>query len=258
MKQINDIAGLAVALLTLAGVLWALVRFANRPRLFCGVPPSTEEARAKGISPKKIGTAAVAGAFRHRHRALARRLWGGRRKRTLSRRDRTRCRDPLRCRSLKRRADGTVGLPILVVNQGGRAAASYTANVAVYDEQYRPGLHLLDLFTEGLEFGLYAAEPERLGCNVRKKAQITTPRPIIEDYVAYMGEGIGRYGDWVFLWGTLDGSSYELIHADLSVAPETDHFYLVFFLDSADSWIRAKQYIQRVNIEPADGPPAMR
>lgn len=248
MSDLSDVVNLAVALVTLAGTAWAVLRFANRPRLYCGIPPSIEELRAKGLSRATAGRPAVAGAFRHRHKALAQRLWFGRHKQALSRRDVRRSRKPLRCRTVERGPDGTVGLPILVVNAGGRAASNYTANIQLRDQEYRPGLHLVDLFTEGLQFGLYTSEPERLRSNARTIAQTTTPPGVVEDYVAYMGEGVGRYGDWVFLWGALDAHSYELIHADVFVASEISCFYLIFFLDSADSWIRSKHYFQRVEV----------
>jgi hypothetical protein len=250
MSEVSELVNLAVGLLTLGAACWALLRFANRPRLYCGIPPSAEELREKGFAKRTAGRPAVAGAFRHKHTVLGQRLRFGRRKETLSRRDIKRCEDPRRCRTLKRRGDGTVGLPVLVVNAGGRAAASYTANIELRDEEYRAGLHIVDVFTEGLEFGLYTSEPERLRAHARDSAQTTTPPPVIEDYVAYMGEGIGRYGDWVFLWGALDAHSYELIHMDVFVAPEISHFYLIYFVDSADSWMRSKLYLQRVEVAP--------
>ena len=255
MTDLNDLVSLAVSLLTIGGALWALMRFANRPRLFCGVPPSLDEASAKGFEARQVGQRAVAGAFRHRRRTLALRLRGGSRKQTLSARDRRRCSDPLRSRVLKRSEQGIVGVPVLVVNAGGRAAVGYTANIELHEDEPRPGLHIVDVFTEGLEFGLYTSEPDRLRDSTRQRAQTTTPMPVVEDYVSYMGEGVGRYGDWVFLWGALDAHSYELIHVDLFVAPEIEHFYLVFFLDSADSWLRSKHYIQRVEIEPSRASP---
>ena len=110
------------------------------------------------------------------------------------------------------------------------------------------------MLTEGLSFGLYAAEPHRLGDATRQRCESVTATAVIEDYVSYMGEGIGRYGDWVFLWGALDAYSYELIHVDVAVSPGIDHFYVVFFLDSADGWIRAKHYIQRVEVRRPNAP----
>jgi hypothetical protein len=251
LEDLSGVADFAVALATLAGVAWAVVQYGHRPKLFCGVPPSRTEVEAKGFKHRKVGVPALAGAFRHDSRTLARRLRRGRRKRAPSRLDERRCRDPLRCRSVSRPPDGRVGLPIVFVNRGGRAAPNYIADVALYTKHYGPGLHIRDVFTEGLSFGVYAAEPERLTDHARETAESATPRPVVEDYVSYMGEGIGRYGDWVFLWGALSASSYELIHLDLDVAADIDHFYVVYFLDSADAWMRAKHFIQRVDVMPA-------
>ena len=265
--DLANVPGLLATGLALVGGAWAFVKWLNRPRFVCGVPPSHAERESKGVAPDRLGEFSLDHEFAHRAALFARRFRPGLRRRRvrlvrllarlarregrasehLSRAERDRLRRHPSSRVLHVR-DGIVTLPVLFVNRGARTAPGYNARVLLYRPE-GTRLHVVDVKSEGLDFYAYVTRPELVEDETRMGGRVPDAA-IVAAYADYLVDVEG-WSDGLWLWGSLAANSYEMVLVRLRVEDERPApVYLVYAIDSADAWVRSSTFLQAFEIVP--------
>ena len=235
---IERIAASFVTLTVLVGAGWGFWRWRHKPRFICGIPPSSEEQRRRGIPVSLLGSPSVATAFRHRPDCFAG-DFKNRHKPELDEDDRRELLDQQNPRSRTIVVDDNrAALPVLLANHGGRIARDYSATVVFY--AYGGGVRVVDVLTETLDFYVYASRPEQL----RRPLPAAAPAEIVAAYNDYMMTGLSMWGDLIFLSGDLEADMFELALVTVEVDDSLGEFFVVYTVDCADGWIGARTYAQ--------------
>jgi hypothetical protein len=235
---VEQFASLAVAAFGIVGATWAFAKWLRRPRFICGIPPTIDERKAKGIDRPRLGHDSVATAFYHRPDCFARPLRSPHRERLSQRLERELLEDARRCRSIRRNAGGPTRLPILIANRGKRIA-DYTATVTLYSAGGK--VHVADVVTETLPVYVYTDRPQL----AQRDLKLADKR-IVDAYEEYLMDGtMTHWGDVVaFANGHLEASLFELIVIEVDIEPDVESFFVLYTLDCTDAWIGVRTYIQ--------------
>ena len=142
-------AGLVVTLVALFGAVLSLVRWRNKPQFVCGVLPLEAELADPRFDAQNLGRRSLTKAFRFEPRYFAMRL---RRSNVadLAPAFRNRLQSDLSCRRVTVAACGTLSLPVILANYGGRTATGLTCSVILS----APGsnVKLCDAEVESLDY----------------------------------------------------------------------------------------------------------
>lgn len=243
MDLVEQFASLAVAAFGIVGAIWAVAKWLRRPRFICGIPPTIDEMKAKGIDRQLLGRDSLATAFRHRPDCFAQPLRRPHRARLSPGVERELLEDGRRCRSIQRNAGGRAHVPILIANRGKRIA-DYTATVTFYSKGGK--VHVVDVVTETLPVYVYTDRPELAQCGLK-----VADKRIVDAYAGYLMDGtMTHWGDVVaFAGGHLEASLFELVVIEVDIEADVESFFVVYTVDCTDGWIGARTYIQGCRVE---------
>ncbi len=229
-------ATIAVSVLIIVGTYFlAYRRWSGRPRFIVGVPPFPTEK----THPKKIGHTSSRDQFRHRKDCFAIRL---REKQGFSKRDNKKLFDkPLRCRTIHLDLENHCTLPVVAENYGKRAARDYLLEIVSHE----PRIHIIDVVRESLDISVFCCNRIDLVENPRELKKHIATKKIMDAYDDYMG----KYGDLLFLMGTLESGTYEMVSLKIMVEPEVDRFVIGYSLDCSDGWVSRESFFQGFKIE---------
>jgi hypothetical protein len=238
MDIVEHVASLSVALFGIVGATWAAAKWFRRPRFICGIPPTIEERKTKGIERDRLGQDSVATAFRHRPDCFAQPLRKPHRPGLSLQLERELLEDAKRCRSIRRNRAGLTSIPILFANRGKRIA-DYTATVTFYSAGGK--VHVADVVSETLPVYVYTDRPQ-----LAKRHLKLADERIVAAYDEYlMDESMTYWGDVVaFTNGRLEASLFELVLIEADIDADVESFFVLFTLDCTDAWIGARTYIQ--------------
>jgi hypothetical protein len=243
----DHVASIVVAITGVIGAGWAVRRWRNRPKFMCGIPPTREDRlhSPQRFAPRKLGKASIARAFRHRRRCFAPKLRGKDRAR-LPPRYRQRLLASASGRRVSMGDDGLLRLPVMIINAGARAASGLSASVIIDTVGAGP-LRLKNVITEALDCHLYASDRDALDDSARRRA---APAEIV---AAYKELDYATWQDGVWLSGSLDAHTYELVSVIVEPNPDLREFFLIYTINCDDGWCRASTFVQgcRIEIAPA-------
>jgi hypothetical protein len=155
--------------------------------------------------------------------------------------------DPQRTRTVQVELGGATRIAVVFENTGGRLAKDYRASIAFLTERDRPPIQITDVLTEGLDvMDVYSARPDLLTPRLRGLAADANIVAAYRDYLSHAP----RWGDGVFLKGTLASGMYELVSLAIVVPAEVTGFLVVFTLDCSDGWWRAETRVQGCLVKP--------
>jgi hypothetical protein len=271
---LTDVPGVLGGFFAIGASGYGFARWLNRPKLFCGIPPSETERRSKGIAAEKLGRFSLTHEFLHADTLFAKRLRSTPRRlkrlvmvtgrkagfkfdssarelpiEALTERERARLLAHASCREV-RCENGIATLPVVMINRGARCAVDYHARILIY----HPGshrVHTRSLVSEELDFYIYADKPELVDESMRRAGRTADPA-IVSAYNKYL-VGAERWGDGIWLSGNLAAHTYEMILATIEIDDGATEFYLLYMIDSADAWIRASTYIQACEVKQSNG-----
>lgn len=239
--------------IAIGGALWGLLKFMNRPRLLCGIPPSTEERRRLQLSDRGLGRPSFAYSFIHRRKYLAKRVDRAKRE-EMPESLRAKLLSSPSCRIVQREADGSVRLPVLFINNGNNAAREYIASIAFYIPSATGNIQLCGVETETLETYAYADPVQYTPSSDRN--QIVSP-DIKLAYSSYLPQGphVSDH-DALWAWGNLEAHTSEMVLLTMRVSAAHE-FFVVITLDYAGRWLWTPAFIQACRVNSYDRQPAI-
>jgi len=239
----NGDAGLVVTLVGLIGAAISLVRWHNKPQFVCGVLPLEAELADPRFAAPRLGHQSLTKAFRFEQKYFAMRL---RRSNVadLAPAFRSRLQSDLSCRHVTVPAGGTMSLPVILANYGGRTATGLTCSVILSS----PGskVKLCDAEVESLNYRVFALDQTVLRDHAKTKS---APQEVVDAYTRVLT--YIPVGDGVWLWGDLNANSFEVICLTLKVEAPSTWFELLFTINCSDGFVRAETYVQAIHVQPA-------
>ncbi|HET7051086.1 MAG TPA: hypothetical protein VFI54_22655 [Solirubrobacteraceae bacterium] len=237
-------AGLVVTLFGLLGAVISLLRWRNKPHFVCGVLPLEAELADPRFAAQKLGQRSLTKAFRFEQKYFAMRL---RRSNVedLAPAYRSRLQSDLSCRRVTVPAGGTMSLPVILANYGGRTATDLTCSVILS----APGskVKLCDAEVESLDYRVFALDQTVLREHAKAKS---APKEVVDAYTRVLT--YIPVGDGVWRWGDLSANSFEVICLTLKVEVPSTWFELLFTINCSDGFVRAETYVQAIYAQ-ADG-----
>ena len=239
----NRDAGLVVTLVGLLGAVVSFVRWRNKPQFVCGVLPLEAELTDPRFAAPKLGQRSLTQAFRFDQKYFAMRL---RRSNVedLAPAFRSRLRSDLSCRRVMVPAGGTVSLPVILANYGGRTATSLTCSMILSATEAK--VKLCDAMVESLDYRIFALDQTVLSDHAKAKS---APKEVVDAYtraLTYI-----PVGDGVWLWGDLNANSFEVVSLTLKVEMTPTWFELLFTINCSDGFVRAGTYVQAIYAKAA-------
>ena len=260
MDLLSPLANLVIILTAIGGAIWAALSYLRRPRFIVGMPPTSEEQKAKSIPFEMVGRRSTITQFRYNPACMASPM---NEKEALSKKDYSELlsnEKNFRARVLQPDAKGRVKLAVAVENTGGRAAREYILGIQILSSR----VHVVDIMTESLDVhDIYATDPSFIE---NRKIKSKVHSEIIKMYNDFMkiGDpekkffGDDQYGDIIFLRGDLEAGMYEMVLFTLAVEPGTEGFELIehgfkgfvvgYSIDCRDFWLTRQAFFQGFNI----------
>jgi hypothetical protein len=234
----NDDAGLVLTLVGLLGVVISFVRWRNKPHFVCGVLPLETELADPRFTAQKLGRRSLTKAFRFEQKYFAMRL---RRSNVedLAPAFRRKLQKDLSCRRVAVPPGGTVSLPVILANYGGRTASGLTCSLILSDT--RSTVKLCDAEVESLDYRVFALDHTLLHDHAKAKS---APKEVVDAYTRLLT--YFPVGDGVWLWGDLGANSFEVISLTLKLEVPSTWFELLFTINCADGFVRAETYVQAI------------
>lgn len=237
----NGDAGLVVTLVGLLGAVVSLVRWRNKPQFVCGVLPLEAELADPRFAAQKLGQRSLTKAFRFEQKYFARRL---RRSNVedLAPAFRSRLQKDLSCRRVTVPPGGTLCLPVILANYGGRTATGLTCSMILSATASK--VKLCDVEVESLDYRVFALDQTLLRDHAKARS---APKEVVDAYtraLTYI-----PVGDGVWLWGDLHANSFEVISLTLKPEAPSAWFELLFTINCADGFVRAETYVQAIHAQ---------